>query len=236
MNTATQNLPLIISDTFIHQDAESRYCLNDVHKAAGENPKHQPSNWLRLDSTKELIEEVSRCSEMSNRSSDLRNGSSIMMNPIEVKQGGNQQGTYAVKELVYAYAMWISPAFSLKVIRAYDALVSGQLIQNAHAQQLLELKDQVIDAQNAHIQDTNTLITQGQEMYGVLAELHQYKVKHMESLIKPSPKAATPDEVKAIIRCRAENYTHGDIAELLGRTVDSVQKISAKWRNQGGAL
>jgi hypothetical protein len=106
-------LALTISNTPIRQDAQGRYCLNDLHRAAGNNQKHKPTNFLRLDSTKELIEEINRCSEMRNA--------------VEVRQGGNQQGTFAVKELVYAYAMWISPSFSLQVIHAYDAMMTGQL-------------------------------------------------------------------------------------------------------------
>lgn len=113
---------LSILGTQIRQDAEGRFCLNDCHKAAGGDKAKQPANFLRLDTTKALIAEISR-------SSDVRNA------PVNVKQGGNDQGSYACRELIYAYGEWISPAFHLTVIRAFDALVTGQIAAPALSEQ-----------------------------------------------------------------------------------------------------
>ncbi|MBI0520823.1 KilA-N domain-containing protein [Pectobacterium parmentieri] len=105
---------ITICNTSIHQDTEGRYSLNDLHKAAGGEDKHQPAFWIRSEQTSELITEISNSANMQN------------YNPVASKRG-RFGGTYACKELVYAYAMWISAAFALKVIRAYDALVSGDI-------------------------------------------------------------------------------------------------------------
>ncbi len=100
---------LTLCSTAIRQ-LDVLYSLNDLHVAPGADRKHQPSNFMRLDTTVALIEEI--------RSSDLRN------EPFRTIQGGKaqSQGTYVCKELVYAYAMWISAKFHLAVIRAFDAL------------------------------------------------------------------------------------------------------------------
>jgi len=103
---------LIITDVAIRQDSQNRYCLNDLHKAAGNLKKHKPANWLRLEQTKALIEVVERCSEVRNA--------------VNIMQGGTHQGTFVVKKMIYAYAMWINAEFQLQVINAYDALVTNQ--------------------------------------------------------------------------------------------------------------
>ena len=97
-------MSLAIANTSIRQ-FDGLYSLNDLHKASGSNRNHQPSNWLRLDQTQALIEEITK-------SSDLR---SLAINV----QTGRNGGTYVCKELVVAYAAWISAKFHLKVIRVF---------------------------------------------------------------------------------------------------------------------
>lgn len=107
---------LIIANTSINVN-NGLYSLNDLHKASGGEEKDAPSRFIRLDSTKALIEEISN---ENNRQPETG------IEPIKVIRGGDGiQGTFVCKELVYAYAMWISPAFNLKVIRAFDAMANA---------------------------------------------------------------------------------------------------------------
>jgi hypothetical protein len=110
MPNTTQGAPaaLAISHIAIRQDADGRFSLNDLHKASGDQAKHKPSEWLRNQQAKDLI------AELENEKAGIP--------ALQTIKGTRSPGTYVVKELVYAYAMWISPSFHLKVIRAYDAL------------------------------------------------------------------------------------------------------------------
>ena len=95
-----------------------RYLSNDLHKASGGNPKHRPSNYLRHNKTKEIIAELYRCSDMSN------------LEPAIIVRGvqadGMPQGTWVCKELLYSYAMWISPYFHVLVACAFHHMIKKQ--------------------------------------------------------------------------------------------------------------
>ncbi|MBP2845411.1 KilA-N domain-containing protein [Dickeya oryzae] len=104
------NTPIIIANVLVRQDVEGRFSLNDLHRAAGGEARHRPATWLQNKQTQELAAEIEKDGIPS----------------ILTKQ---RLGTFVRKELVYAYAMWISPTFNLKVIRAYDSLVQQPHIQ-----------------------------------------------------------------------------------------------------------
>lgn len=92
---------------------ENLYALNDLHIASGGKSKHQPSNFVCLDTTKALIAEIEKDNQHA----------------LKIIRGGNFQGTYACEELVIAYAMWISPKFHLIVLRAFLAMHRNQAQQ-----------------------------------------------------------------------------------------------------------
>ncbi len=71
-----------------------------------------------MQQTAELIDELSKP-----ENTGLKENQQV----IQVVHGGSKRGTYACKELVYAYATWISAKFFLLVIRTFDAVVSGSL-------------------------------------------------------------------------------------------------------------
>lgn len=101
---------MMIGGAAVRRDDVGRFYLNDLHQAAGGEKRHQPSDWLRLKQTTELMEE-------------LANSGDSRIYPMHSVAGRNG-GTFVAREMVYAYAMWISAAFHLKVIRAYDALMA----------------------------------------------------------------------------------------------------------------
>lgn len=88
----------------VKMNNDGMYCLNDLHKASGGEAKNEPSNWTRTEYFKGLAEEIGNSANMQSWK----------------KSAGRYGGTYVCKELVYAYAMWVSAKFHIDVIRVFD--------------------------------------------------------------------------------------------------------------------
>jgi hypothetical protein len=114
---------LTVANTLIRKNESGLYCLNDLHKASGGESKNKPQYFMMNKRTKDLI---AVCSDDGIPSS-------------VVIKGGENQGTYVCKELVYAYAMWISAEFYHHVIKTYDAVVTGQLKMSEADERMLKL-------------------------------------------------------------------------------------------------
>ena len=105
---------------------DNLHSLNDLHFAAGGEAKHKPSNFIRLDTTVELIEAIKADSDSE---------------PVKVIRG-TQGGTYVCEELVLSYAMWISPKFHLIVLRAFLAMHKAE---SQNANQIQPLADEPLN-------------------------------------------------------------------------------------------
>ncbi|MBV5311620.1 KilA-N domain-containing protein, partial [Chromatium okenii] len=144
------NTPAIsISGINIFQDADGRYCLNDLHKAAGGEQRHRPKYWLENQQTIDLIAELSNPLNLA-----IHTPSTIsQLKPIITIKGGNcKQGTYAIKPLAVAYAAWLGGAqFVSRVMLSVDEAFS--ILQALNE---FEVPDDFPDAYVYAIRETNT--------------------------------------------------------------------------------
>lgn len=118
------------------------FSLNDLHKAAGGELRHRPVEFLRLEQSQALLDELQKGGD-----------SHLFLKTTKGRNGG----TYACRELVIAYAAWISAAFHLKVIRVFLSATTPQAsptnpaidydrISPAQAQDLKEIVAAIVQA------------------------------------------------------------------------------------------
>lgn len=110
-------MQLVISDVAVKQDKNGLFRLNDLHNAAGGEERHSPNRWTRTGGYSELVNELTP---------------DMAVAPVNVQKGGKTPGIYVCKELVYAYAMWISARFHLHVIRTFDAVAAKEQIRASY--------------------------------------------------------------------------------------------------------
>lgn len=208
MTSLTQNFlnpnnkPFVIGDFTIRQDEDGRFCINDLHKASGALEKHQPAFFMRNKQTKDLIDEL-ESEIMICKNADHK----AAVNTIKGK--GLEQGTYVVKEIVYAYAMWISPKFHLMVIRAYDSMVVRLFTENSK-QTLIE--DKTTKEDRVPLKDAvNMLVAKSKS----LTYSDAYKLVHQKFGIKHV------DELTMDLVPVAVEYVH----KLMGEYLPKVEYI-----------
>lgn len=114
---------LMIGEITINRSDNDLYSLNDLHKAAGGEQKHRPKYWLSNQQTQDLIATLQTEGGIPFIEGGISPTDGGM--PVSVIKGGLNQGTFVCRELVYAYATWISPVFHIQVIRGYDKWFTG---------------------------------------------------------------------------------------------------------------
>ena len=137
-----------ISNVSIRQH-NGLYSLNDLHRAAGGENRHKPSLWTSNQQTIELIKEVEKAG-----------------NPAILSKQG--LGTFVCKELVIHYGMWISPSFSLQVIRTFLAVQEqGSLKSQTTTDQRTPLRQAVSALVGARGIDYSTAYKMVHQRFGV---------------------------------------------------------------------
>lgn len=189
---------------------DNLYSLNDLHKASGGEKRHELTNWLKLQQTTELIDELSK-PEITG----LKGNQQV----IKVVRGGSKRGTYACKELVYAYATWISAKFFLQVIRTFDAVISGSL----HSSEALPSAQTTIDERRGLVDAVKLLVARcGIDYSAAYRMVHQrFGVARIDQIAAP----LLPSAVAYVHSLMLHDGISGEVLDRLPATLPNLEPM-----------
>lgn len=231
-----------IVDVAVRQADDGCYSLNDLHRASGGEKRHSPSYWLSNAQTAELVAELETT------------GIPAVVNIVQGRNGG----TWVCKEMVYAYAMWVSAAFHLRVIRAFDAMVSGAVQQRAltpaemflqNAQAMVDIERRQAEQEKAvaqislrveEVAQTQLLTTRPAASESIThmrpraAKMFGLPERVVEQVIRQSPIAPRPAGMVKNDRAEAEGSSYAvywikDVNDVLRRFVGECRMVTASF-------
>ena len=173
-------MTISIAGLTIEQNGNGLYSINDLHRASGGMKKHRPENWYRLQATINLISFLeSQAQNQGNikvietvSGKDIGSQEKNQCNPI-----GDIQGTFVCRELVVAYATWISPQFFAHVIRTFLDVVDGVYERVNTQNKVIEQQTLQLDIFTGEIASMRKRDPRGKNTLPVLTgtEAHQAK-------------------------------------------------------------
>ncbi|CAK1957365.1 Phage-related protein [Vibrio crassostreae] len=171
--------------------------LNDLHKASGGAPKHQPALFMQNQQTKSLIYEIE--------------GDLGIPRTVLTQRGGVNRGTWVCKELVYSYAMWISPKFHLKVIRAFESMSTNQTLPSPIPQSDLSLNDLIYELAKAKNINTQNIHTHYNSVFNSNAWSQEQGFEHalVKRILKQDLANALRTQSPQLQRLKQQAKQHG---------------------------
>lgn len=106
------------------------FSANDLHKIAGGEKHKAPNEWLRTNQAQELINEVTL-------TGNFRLAHKVV-------KGGKEPGVWLCEDLMYSYAMWLSPRFQLLVIRCFKEYAQAMITRYKLRGESLELNEALL--------------------------------------------------------------------------------------------
>jgi len=184
------------------RELDGLFSLNDLHRASGGAPKHAPRLFLRSEQIKALVREI--------QGTDLHLA-------LKVTHGGSNPGTYACRELVIAYAAWISPTFHLKVLRVFldqtknsvpaERKEAAQIVASAVASKVFSSAyNAIVNSGGKHWQQARWLVSLSDDDEGVrpstrLIENDEFVMSlgHLtREIYEPEDRFGTSEELAAL--------------------------------------